>query len=302
MPISVLDELGIRHVTDKSSLDHDYLRHYERLFAPFRDEPITLLEIGVADGGSLCIWEDYFPRASIVGMDIRESCRKHAGGRRIIEIASQDDEAALTRLGNQYRPQIIIDDGSHRADHILTSFSTLFPWLRAGEIYIVEDLAMHIGPGAERMRGSAAETPQAYFLRLANAVACPGDSAFDHRIFGPTESVEFFYCVAVIRKKLAPEANRIEGLTALVDGTQSAKTFSWFSGYILRNGGSKEKALEYAKKGAEDAPTAALQRVALSRALEAAGRREEAAVAARESVQLEPANIVFAELARRLEA
>ena len=51
--LSALDELGIKRVTDKCSLEHDYLRKYERLFSPFRDLPITVLEIGVFDGGSL---------------------------------------------------------------------------------------------------------------------------------------------------------------------------------------------------------------------------------------------------------
>ena len=41
--------------TDKSSSVSwcwDYLRHYEELFRPFRDQPINLLEIGVASGAS----------------------------------------------------------------------------------------------------------------------------------------------------------------------------------------------------------------------------------------------------------
>src|ERR1700722_18692475 len=93
--LQTLDELGIRRITDKSSLDHDYLDKYERLFAPFRDAPITVLEIGVFDGGSLRLWEDYFPRATIVGINIREACKQHEGGRRIVELASQADGNAM---------------------------------------------------------------------------------------------------------------------------------------------------------------------------------------------------------------
>ena len=72
MALGILDELGILHGTDKGSLGHGYLGHYERILGPLRDEPITILEIGVSDGASLRMWADYFTRATIVGVDINE--------------------------------------------------------------------------------------------------------------------------------------------------------------------------------------------------------------------------------------
>jgi len=35
---------------------------------------------------------------------------------------------------------IIIDDGSHVSEHVITSFHTLFPYLANNGIYVVEDL------------------------------------------------------------------------------------------------------------------------------------------------------------------
>lgn len=35
---------------------------------------------------------------------------------------------------------VIIDDGSHRSDHMIATFRALFPKLRAGGIYFIEDL------------------------------------------------------------------------------------------------------------------------------------------------------------------
>ncbi len=35
---------------------------------------------------------------------------------------------------------MIIDDGSHISEHIITSFKTLFPHLKKGGLYFVEDL------------------------------------------------------------------------------------------------------------------------------------------------------------------
>ncbi len=199
---SLLDTLGIRHGTHKSSLGRGYLRTYERLFAPFRDLPITVLEIGVLDGASLRLWEDYFPRAIIVGLDIQPDCKQHEGGRRLVEIVSQADTAALRQIGARYTPTIIIDDGSHRADHIRASFETLYPALREGGLYIVEALEAHTGNSAALYRAGADTSPQAWFLNLANLVACPNeDLDFGRAIAGMTESVEFLGNAVAVRRR-----------------------------------------------------------------------------------------------------
>src|SRR4051812_6007167 len=86
-----LDERGILAGTDKSSLANDYLRHYERIFAPWRERTFTLLEIGIAQGASLRLWRDYFPHADIVAIDINPKCKEYERERVRIEIGSQDD-------------------------------------------------------------------------------------------------------------------------------------------------------------------------------------------------------------------
>ena len=45
---------------------------YDKHFAPFRDQNINILEIGVLRGGSMRMWEKYFPKANIFGIDIKE--------------------------------------------------------------------------------------------------------------------------------------------------------------------------------------------------------------------------------------
>jgi hypothetical protein len=64
----------IGKVSDRWSL---YLTEYDRLFAPWRDKPIRLLEIGIQNGGSLEIWSQFFPNAEkIVGCDIDLACTR----------------------------------------------------------------------------------------------------------------------------------------------------------------------------------------------------------------------------------
>ena len=54
---------------------------------------------------------------------------------------SQTDEKLLTRINEEVGGfNIIIDDGSHFNEHVITSFQILFPLLNMGGIYVIEDL------------------------------------------------------------------------------------------------------------------------------------------------------------------
>ena len=137
--------LAAHHGTDK--LEHGYIDAYARWFAGRRHEPLNLLEIGVGgydvpeDGGnSLRMWRDYFPRAVIHAIDIADK-RQHAEGRVKIFQGSQADPAFLVDVARRIgKLDIVIDDGSHVSDHVIASFTTLFPLLAEGGIYVIEDL------------------------------------------------------------------------------------------------------------------------------------------------------------------
>lgn len=140
MEVSILDEIGIRYNTDKSSIHHDYLRKYEK-YLPFqRDDALKILEIGVLGGSSVRMWCDYFYNSQIIGIDINSSCKKHEDTRISIEIGSQVDPEFLKMCAEKHGPfDLIIDDGSHMNDHVIFSFEHLFGHLKSGGIYIVED-------------------------------------------------------------------------------------------------------------------------------------------------------------------
>lgn len=143
-----LDELACKHGTDKSSKLHNYTAVYEQLFGGLRDSTRCLLEIGVGGsayrgeiGGSLRMWSDYFPNARIVGIDIDPVCQQAAGERIQVMLGAQDDTAFLRRTLEQVGepPDIIIDDASHVNKLTIASFELLFPALRPGGWYIIED-------------------------------------------------------------------------------------------------------------------------------------------------------------------
>jgi 8-demethyl-8-alpha-L-rhamnosyltetracenomycin-C 2'-O-methyltransferase len=141
-----------RSGTDKF-FTHHYDEEYARHFESLRDKTLTLLEIGVGGygspkrgGDSLKVWRDYFEFATIVGLD-NETKNLKLGDRVTICRGSQSDAECLTSLNSERGPfDIIIDDGSHRPEDQFTSFTTLFPLMKPGGIYVIEDLETSYRP------------------------------------------------------------------------------------------------------------------------------------------------------------
>tara|TARA_B100002003_G_scaffold251011_1_gene292608 strand:+ start:1498 stop:2310 length:813 start_codon:yes stop_codon:yes gene_type:complete len=120
-----------------------YFERYERHFAPYRGRPgLRFLEIGVQNGGSQAMWREYFgPEAVIYGIDIDPRCAELDGEMGQVRIGSQDDPAFLRKVVEEMGGiDVVLDDGSHRSDHIRTSFRTLFPLMADGGSYMIEDL------------------------------------------------------------------------------------------------------------------------------------------------------------------
>lgn len=134
-----LNEIGIRHGTDKHDRHHNYLRRYEFFLEPYRGCEMNVLELGVFHGGSLRMWEEYFEKAYIYGADIDPDCMKYENARRRIVICDLSKEESYRAL-RELEPMIIIDDASHMWSHQIKALCYLFPSLASGGIYIIEDL------------------------------------------------------------------------------------------------------------------------------------------------------------------
>lgn len=142
---SDLDRLARLFGTDKSSRYHGYTAHYQQHLHDRRRDVRTILEIGIggyahARGGeSLKMWQAYFPKATIVGLDIDE---KFVPGARIaVRKGDQADPQLLLDLVEEYGQfDIVIDDGSHVSEHVLASFDVLFPAVAPRGLYVIEDL------------------------------------------------------------------------------------------------------------------------------------------------------------------
>ena len=118
----------------------NYFPIYERNLERYRGLPIRVLEIGVYRGGGLELLRHYLgPEAKLVGIDIDEVARAAARGYEV-EIGDQADPDFLRRVAEKHGPfDVVIDDGGHTMNQQIVSVETLFPLLRDGGTYLVED-------------------------------------------------------------------------------------------------------------------------------------------------------------------
>jgi hypothetical protein len=127
--------------TDKGIPGHGYTDIYEGFLVQWRYAPLRIMEIGVAGGGSLGLWYNYFPQASIFGIDIDDASRfENARVKTCRADQSKRDqlEKCLKQFGGSF--DLLIDDGGHSMDQQQISLGYLFPHVRPNGFYFLEDL------------------------------------------------------------------------------------------------------------------------------------------------------------------
>lgn len=125
---------------------HHYFPIYEQYFGKFRGQAPKMLEIGVYRGGSTRMFADWLGDGThFTGVDIDPACSGYAvPGKIEIVIGDQADRAFLAKLATENGPwDIVLDDGGHTDNQILTSFELLFPHLKDGGVYLIEDTHAH---------------------------------------------------------------------------------------------------------------------------------------------------------------
>jgi hypothetical protein len=145
-----LDQLALKHGSDKSSAHHNYCPIYEEKLGYLRMEQNKILEIGFGGyhhldrgGAGLRTWAEYFRYSTIVSIDIHEKdfTPPISSAFTFFRQGSQTDPEFLFTLTQEFGPfNIIIDDGSHTSPNTTRSFEILWPTLQPAGWYIIEDL------------------------------------------------------------------------------------------------------------------------------------------------------------------
>ncbi len=158
---------------------HFYTPHYETHFRPFRRRPVRLLEIGAGGyesptqgGNSLRMWKRYFPRGQIYSVDLYDKSALEEPRIRIFRGGQTDPQLWARVFAEAPEFDLIVDDGSHRNDHIPETFRLLFPRLKNGGIYAVEDTQTSYWPvyGGDSLDLDNPATQMNFFKRLADGL------------------------------------------------------------------------------------------------------------------------------------
>lgn len=153
---SVLCELGRKYDTDKSSQRdnatdcrhcHPYTLFYDGLFKNKKNESLKIAELGILDGGSLLMWQEYFKNAKIFGFDFNEEFiekfKKNHNNDRIV-LANLDVKNAeniresLEKSNEMF--DIILEDTTYIIDDQIRVIENAYQFLKPGGLLIIEDI------------------------------------------------------------------------------------------------------------------------------------------------------------------
>ncbi len=171
--------------TDKEHPNHGYIsKCYDELFSEYQNKPINFLEIGLASGGSLLLWNDYFTNAKIYGVDSGADSRFT----QCIENVKQYPNINLIKA-DAYDPKlndvlpnfdIIIDDGPHTLDSHIKCLNLYLPKLNSNGVLIIEDIGDEV------------------WIEEYKKVLLPN---CDYKIIDTDRNIEYNNLLFVIRKK-----------------------------------------------------------------------------------------------------
>ena len=169
-------------------------------------------------GGSLRMWREFFGSGCrVVGIDIIPECKEFedTGNNIYVEIGCQTDPKIWAKvIATHGEPTVIIDDGSHRDEHVGKTFKILYPELTSQGFYAIEDMAGSMINGPEyhawdsdnrflniSARKHVMQLNQAYASRTLSPERGSTDNNYPATALGFTTAGIFFYPNLVIYKR-----------------------------------------------------------------------------------------------------
>lgn len=205
-----MDELALRHKTDKASDGHNYAKVYESYLGKHRQDPLLIVELGIggyddpARGGeSLRLWYDYFPNARIVGVDIYDKPGIGNGRIHIVKGGQDNPEIVAQIVEAMGQPDVVIDDASHLCDLTIQAFETWFPALKPGGLYFCEDVHTSLWFDYKGNHDPAAPgTTLKYFQELTPQLSHDSMKAkYRNHFAGYLDFIHFYRNLVIIKKQ-----------------------------------------------------------------------------------------------------
>ena len=137
--------------------EHNYWAVYGLILQPYRMTAKLVVECGIGSnddrvpsnmtrhgrpGASLRAWRDFFPYAEVIGIDVDEAALFTEDRIRTFAVDQTSQQSIFSfveTLGNRLI-DIVIDDGLHTFVAGASLFDGLFPKVKTGGLYVIEDV------------------------------------------------------------------------------------------------------------------------------------------------------------------
>ena len=120
-----------------------YFSVYDKIFKQYKNKKIKVVEVGVANGGSLFIWRKLFgKKAKIIGVDANPISKKMRKYGFKIYLGDQSDPNFWKKFfKKEGKIDIILDDGGHKNLQQISTVHYALPYINNGGLIVVEDMA-----------------------------------------------------------------------------------------------------------------------------------------------------------------
>ena len=129
----------IKHGTDKEAKHKYCSAFYDNAFCDLKDKKLNILEIGIQNGSSLVLWNEYFKNSIIYGIDntnfINDRLDTYPRIKTIIQDAYKKELTSNLPLFD-----IIIDDGPHTLESQIKFINNYFKKLNKNGKLFIEDV------------------------------------------------------------------------------------------------------------------------------------------------------------------
>jgi len=193
----------------------NYFEIYDVLFKKFENKKITIVEVGVGNGGSLFMWKSFFKdNARVIGVELNPEAKSLEEHGFEIFIGDQADpifwKEFFSKVGNV---DIFLDDGGHRNLQQITSLVESVENINHDGMIIIEDTH------TSYMKKKGFKNPSAYsFINYCNLVIeslhrrNPMTSKKNNIFSNRVHSLQFFDSITVlnISSKIPKESTLLE--------------------------------------------------------------------------------------------
>ena len=121
----------------------NYHKTYEKYLSKYINKNIELCEVGIFLGDKIVLLNEYLVNAKIFGVDINIDLIKKNYPEEYSKFnLYKMDSTKEDKLPKLQNFDVIIDDGCHKPNSIISTFNIFYDKLKTGGIYFIEDITV----------------------------------------------------------------------------------------------------------------------------------------------------------------